>query len=181
MTSKFAPVETACRRASCLAWTDEADLGKAGPRTVTQNPVVSTRCRNYLMIMRKIADRFAAKRLTALVMCFALMITGIAAAVAMEHPGHDSSGSVAWTSSDPGSMDHASHHMTSANSDAECCEPETTAASSCHLSACCLSELQYSEILLANVQSRSACAQSMANLVGPSINTSLPERPPRLS
>ena len=160
---------------------DVADLEKVGPRTVAQNPVASTRWRNYFVIMRKIADRFAAKRLTALIMCFALMIAGISAAVAMEHPGHDSSGSVVWTSSGSGSMDHSSHHMTSGKSDAECCEPDTTAASSCHISACCLSELQYSNVTPSTEHSRSACAQSMANLVGPSINTPLPERPPQLS
>ncbi|WP_371060266.1 hypothetical protein [Rhodosalinus sp. 5P4] len=131
--------------------------------------------------MREIADSSAAKRLTALIVCLALMIAGIAAAVAIEHPGHDSSGSVAWTSSDYGSMDHASHQMASGKSDAECCEPDTTAASSCHISACCLSELQYSNVTPSLEHSRSACAQSMGNLVGPSINTPLPERPPRLS
>jgi hypothetical protein len=157
------------------------DRANAGPRAVTKNLVASTRCRNYFTLMRKFAYRFAAKRLTALIMCLALTISGLAAAVAMEHTGHDTHGSVAWASSDPGSMDHALHHMTSGNPDAECCEPDTTAASSCHVSACCLSELQYSDIPLATEHSRSACAQSMAKLVGPSIDTPLPERPPRLS
>jgi hypothetical protein len=131
--------------------------------------------------MKWFAYSFSAKRLTALIMCLALMITGLAAAVAMDHPGHDSSGSFAWSATDHGSMHHAPHHLTAEDSDAECCEPETAAASSCHVSACCLSELQYTYVVIAMDDGRKACAQSMANVAVLSIDTPLPERPPRLS
>ena len=176
-----APIETTRHRFSFFALDDEKRRSIAGLRAATQNFVVSTRCRNYLSVMKKFAYSFAPKRLTALIMCLALMITGIAAAVAMEHPGHESSGSVAWAGSDPGSIGHASHHMPPGKADAECCESDTMAASSCHLSACCLSELQYSDTPAANEHGRSACVPSMLHVVGPTIDMPLPERPPRLS
>ncbi|SDD86746.1 hypothetical protein [Ruegeria marina] len=181
MTSYRAPLTTTCRRTRFLPWKDKAGSANAGPIAVTQNLVVSRRRSNYFTTMKKFAYSFSAKRLMALIMCLALMITGVAAAVAMEHPGHESNGSVAWAASDPGPMAHASHHMSPGDSDAECCEPDTTAASSCHVSTCCLSELQHSEILASLDHGRSACAQSMVQVVGPSIDTSLPERPPQLS
>jgi hypothetical protein len=128
--------------------------------------------------MKKFAYSFSAKRLTALFMCLALMITGISTAVAIEHPGHEG---VAWAVSDTGPTMHAAHHMSPDDSDADCCETDTNAASSCHVSACCLSELQYSDVLTSLDQGESACVQKMAQVVGPSIDTPLPERPPQLS
>ena len=102
MTFNRAPGEAVYHRFSSLAWRDEEGCANAAPSAVMQNSVLSTRCRNYLTIMRKFAYSFAAKRLTALIMCPALMITDMAAAVAMEHPGHESSGgTVAWGPSDP--------------------------------------------------------------------------------
>jgi hypothetical protein len=174
-------VRTVHQSFSSLASNGETGCTKARFSAVAQNVVVSTGCRNYLTLMRMSAYSFAAKRLTALVMCLALMITGMAAAVAMEHPGHESGGSVAWAVSDPGLIAHASHHMPTGESDAECCEPETKAASGCHMSACCFSELQYSDTLTASDHGRSTCDQAMAQVVGPSIATPLPERPPRFS
>lgn len=150
-------------------------------RMVTQKRVVSKGGRNYLTDMEKLAYSFAAKRLMALVMCLALMITGMSAAVAMDHQGHENSGYAASTASDPEMMGHASHHMPSGVTDPRCCDPEPTAASSCHVSACCLSALSYSDILVSANPGRSTSVQSMAYLVGPSIDTPLPERPPRLS
>lgn len=170
--------KTARRRSGFLPWKYDAGRASAGPCTITQNLVVLERCSNYLTVMTRVAYSFSTKRLTALIMCLALMITGIAAAVAMEHPGQEN---VAWSASNPASAVHASHHMSSGDTDAECCEPETTAASNCHVAACCLSEAQHSGILASSDHGGNACANFMAHVTGPSIDTQLPERPPRLS
>ena len=55
MTFSRAPIETAYRKFSFLAWIDEADRSNAGPVAVMQNLDVSTRCRNYFTIMRTLA------------------------------------------------------------------------------------------------------------------------------
>lgn len=178
MTFYSAPLGTACHRSEFLPRNDEVGRAHSGPHAITQNLVVLVRSRNYFNIMNKFVYSFSAKRLTALFMCLALIITGIAAAVAMEHPGHEG---VAWAASDPGPTMHASHHMSPGDSDADCCEPDTNAASGCHVSACCLSELQYSDVLTSSDHGESACDQKMAQVIGPSIDTPLPERPPRLS
>lgn len=178
MFSFRARPKTARRRSGFLPWKYEAGRANAGPCAITQNLVVLARCHNYFTIMNKFLYSFSAKRLTALFMCLALMITGIAAAVAMEHQGHEG---VAWAASDPGPTMHTAHHMSPGDSDADCCEPDTIAVPGCHVSACCLSELQYSDVLTSSDHGESACDQKMAKVVGPSIDTPLPERPPRLS
>ena len=178
MTFHRASVQNVFCRVRLLARDDHVCRANAGPSAVMQNPVVSLRFGNYFRGMTGFAYTFAAKRLMTLVMCVALIITGMAAAVAMEHAGHEGSSRVASSASETTSMGHASHHMPSGQADAECCEPETTAAS-CHVSACCMAELKASDSPTASEHGRSACLQSMVHVAAPSIATPLPERPPR--
>lgn len=154
----------------------------AASSAVTRKFVVSTCRRNYFSDMRILTCSFSMRRLMALIMSLALMITGMAASAAMDHAGHSGDRhTLASAASDIGASGHEEHHMPAGASDAECCEPENTANSGCHVSACCLSELQHSEFPAATEYGRGACAQSMVSAPGPSVDTSLPERPPRLS
>lgn len=149
---------------------------------ITNSLIVSISSCKYEMLMKNVASSPTAKRLTALIMGLALMIAGMTATVAMDHTGHKgAANAVSWAPSDSKVMGHEAHHMPSGEAEAECCESETTAASSCHVVACCLSELQYSDLPVTSENERSACTKAMMSIAFRSIAISLPERPPRLS
>jgi hypothetical protein len=174
---------------SCSGLHVFAEISAAGtvcavaPRRVTKNSVVSMLCRPYLRGMMTVFRSFLMRRLTALFTCLALVVMGISATAVMEHggPAADPAG-VALAEAADVATGHEAHHMAhGASSEPECCALDTKAASSCHVSACCLAALQFPDLFAASEFSGSACVRSMESVNGPSVYRSLPERPPRLS
>ena len=154
--------------------------------TLTKSSVVSARCRAYPDFMKRSAFSFAIRPVLALAVCLALIVTGIAPAVAMEHEmglgGHAGDGStVAWTANDHEASGHEAHHGRSGEPEAACCEPEPAAVAGCQVMACCLLMLQHPELPAVSACESTARAGSMVSAAGPSMAASLPERPPRLS
>ena len=130
--------------------------------------------------MKSFARNLLAIRLMTLLMCLVLVITGVGSVAAMQHSGHQSGPSAATAAVATNHAVHASHRSV-ADSDEECCQPDGAAASGCHASACCFSELQYSGGLTPMDLGLSTCSQPMLKLLGPSIATPLLERPPIFS
>lgn len=132
--------------------------------------------------MEKVRFRAVCRRVFALIVSLALMISGMSATAGVDHD-HSAfaAPAPAQTALDADAMGHGAHRMTSDATVPECCEPETSTSHSCHVSSCCLWELQGSEIQLISDRENSACVGSLTPTPVRSAVTWLPERPPRIS
>ena len=129
--------------------------------------------------MKNLASSLAIRHLVALVLSVAFLAAGMTAAAAPGYGGQTGERSAFAAAVAHGHAHHASHHMPAGDPDAECCDTESTAAASCHASVCCVSELQYPDTLTFSAYAHGSRARFMEIVAGPSIDRSLPDRPPR--